>query len=275
MALAKIVGFEVTPRTPWPTSSARRPLLRNARLTLSIQGLWPCWSKSSCSLVIGHPLFPLMGLVTACRRSEPVPNPAAPARHLSTLPSRLLLTPSVHLLEQGDRGREAVEEVSTTHGTELACGEETGHGNLAHRLGQGAGVVVGAAEQPRAATVAGEHQGRIGVTPVQHAPQVLVGGDRVTEMELDRRAQLDDVVHGDGAGSPIGTDHVANEEVAPTELGLVLVDDATEVQPAGIDQGDVPLRQLAPGQVDQTLQGRLPAELVDDIALGAGNGQGV
>src|SRR5437764_1032365 len=150
MALAKIVGFEVTPRTPWPTSSARRPLVRNARLRLSIQGLWPCWSKSSCSLVIGHPLFPLMGLVTACRRSEPVPNPAAPARHLSTLPSRLLLTPSVHLLEQGDRGREAVEEVSTTHGTELA-----------------------------------------------------------------------------------------------------------------------------PGQVDQTLQGRLPAELVDDIALGAGNGQGV
>src|SRR6266576_3442212 len=58
MALAKMVGLDVTPRTPSWASSASRPLVRNDRLRLSIQGLWPCWSNSSCSLVIGRPLYP-------------------------------------------------------------------------------------------------------------------------------------------------------------------------------------------------------------------------
>src|SRR5271165_6032085 len=67
MALAKMVGFEVTPRTPWATRSASRPLTSQSRRRLSSQGLCPAWSYRSCNLVIG-PLLLLPSARTALRR---------------------------------------------------------------------------------------------------------------------------------------------------------------------------------------------------------------
>src|SRR5579875_2083427 len=51
MACSKMVGFEVTPRTPFATRSARPPLRTLWRLRLSIQGLCPCSSNIRCRLV--------------------------------------------------------------------------------------------------------------------------------------------------------------------------------------------------------------------------------
>src|SRR4051812_45832271 len=47
MALAKIVGFDVTPRMPRSTRRCSSPLVRYARFRLSSQGLC-CWSSYSC-----------------------------------------------------------------------------------------------------------------------------------------------------------------------------------------------------------------------------------
>src|SRR3954447_1660851 len=58
MALAKIVGFEVTPRMPWSTSRCRSPPRRYARFRLSSHGLCPCSSYICCSLVLAMSKVP-------------------------------------------------------------------------------------------------------------------------------------------------------------------------------------------------------------------------
>src|SRR6266545_7363505 len=52
MALAKIVGFAVTPRIPPATSRPSMPSRRSVRVRLSSQGLWPCSSYRRWSLVM-------------------------------------------------------------------------------------------------------------------------------------------------------------------------------------------------------------------------------
>ena len=84
-----------------------------------------------------------------------------------------------------------------------------------------AGVVVGLAEQALAPAVAGEQQGGVGLGGGQQVAQVLVGGVGVADVELHRPARRDDVADGDGAAALVGAHHVADEEVAPAELGLV------------------------------------------------------
>src|SRR4051794_38856706 len=58
MALAKIVGFDVTPRMPWSTRRCRPPPRRYARFRLSSHGLCPCSSYSCCSLVLPMSIVP-------------------------------------------------------------------------------------------------------------------------------------------------------------------------------------------------------------------------
>src|SRR5581483_6042815 len=57
MALAKIVGFDVMPRTPRSTQRASSPDVIHPRLRLSSQGLWPKSSCRRCSFVIGSILL--------------------------------------------------------------------------------------------------------------------------------------------------------------------------------------------------------------------------
>src|SRR3954469_24570409 len=54
MALWKIVGFEVTPRTPWSIRPLRSPFSSNSRDRKSIHTLWPC-SVSCSSGVVAMP----------------------------------------------------------------------------------------------------------------------------------------------------------------------------------------------------------------------------
>src|SRR4029450_2910361 len=52
IALAKIVGLAVTPRTPSATTRPRLPSRRYTRVRLSSHGLWPCSWYRRWSLVI-------------------------------------------------------------------------------------------------------------------------------------------------------------------------------------------------------------------------------
>ena len=97
-----------------------------------------------------------------------------------------------------------------------------------------AGVVVGHAEEVRAAPVAREEQrARRPSTPGEQRAQVLVGGGRVADVELhglaDGRPSSPTAI---APSSRLGAEHVAHEEVAAAELGLVLVDD--EARRAGL-----------------------------------------
>ena len=49
-------------------------------------------------------------------------------------------------------------------------------------------------------------------------------------MELDCFSDSDLIAHGEGARPLVGAEHVAHEEVASVELGLVLVDDPPDVK---------------------------------------------
>src|SRR5712691_2803649 len=64
----------------------------------------------------------------------------------------------VPIPEEQHRRGEAVHEVASADRPELACGEETSHGDIAERAPQRADVVIGLAEETQPATVAREMQ---------------------------------------------------------------------------------------------------------------------
>jgi 3-oxoacyl-[acyl-carrier protein] reductase len=178
--------------------------------------------------------------------------------------------------EQGDRGGEGVQEVLPADRAEFAGAEEPGHRDVAQRGGDETGVVVGLGEQPRSAAVAGKQERPGGTAAaegfglaVQCAAQVLVGRLRVPDVELDGLADLDLVANRDGPRVGVGADHAADQEVALARLGPVLVDDHAQLQALG-QQLLVPAGQRG-GHLAQPDQGRTPAELVDQVAVGAGD----
>jgi NAD(P)-dependent dehydrogenase (short-subunit alcohol dehydrogenase family) len=182
--------------------------------------------------------------------------------------------------EQGDRGGEGVQEVLPADRPEFTVAEEAGHRDVAQRGGNEPGVVVGLGEQPRAAAVAGEQERPGGPAAAQgsglafqRAAQVLVGRLGVPDVELDGLADLDPVADRDRSRSGVGADHAADQEVALARLVPVLVDEHTELQPPG-QQFVVPAGH-GRGHLAQPDQGRAPAELVDHVALGAGDDVGV
>src|SRR5207237_395637 len=90
------------------------------------------------------------------RLRNPVPSPERPALHV-------LAASSVHrlrtfLLEQDHAGSIAMEEVLPADGAELAHREEARDGDRAEDVADEPDVVVGLAEEARAATVAGEEE---------------------------------------------------------------------------------------------------------------------
>jgi hypothetical protein len=83
--------------------------------------------------------------------------------------------------EQRDRRSEGVQEVLPADGPEFSGAEESGHRDLAQRLRDQPGVVVGPGEQPRTPAVAGEQQGtgrlaaaEYGGFPRQGALEILI-----------------------------------------------------------------------------------------------------
>src|SRR3954449_5208274 len=62
IALWKIVGLEVTPRTPWSISPWRSPFSTNSRDRKSIHTLWPCSASCSSGVVAMPDLLTRVGL---------------------------------------------------------------------------------------------------------------------------------------------------------------------------------------------------------------------
>ena len=129
---------------------------------------------------------------------------------------------------------------------DLAGAERARDRERPEQLVDHAGVVVGHAEEPAAAAVAREEQRGLGLDAAEQLAQVLVGGRRVADVELHRLADGDVVADDDRARGLVAAEHVAHEEVAAAEVGLVLVDDDAEVQ-AGTHERPVLLARLGGG----------------------------
>src|SRR6266508_2436904 len=188
---------------------------------------------------------------------------------------RRLLDRLAGFAEDRHAGGEGVEEVAAADRAELALGEEPGHGRLAGGRGDADGVVVGLAEEVAAAPVAGEqqHPPRL---PAGHRRQqqleVLVRGGRVADVELQRLADLDAVGDRDRAGLRVGPDQAPDQEVTAVEAGLVLVDDLADLEAAAAEQ--LVLAGVEGGEhLAQPVDRGAAAQLVDDVALAAGDGE--
>src|SRR4249919_1449099 len=125
-----------------------------------------------------------------------------------------------------------MEEVAAPDRSDLAGAERSREWDRAEQVLHHAGVVVGDAEEVAATSVAGEQQGSVGVDPGEHLPEILVGGARVPDVELHGLTDPDLLADRERARALVGAEQVADEEVAPAELGLVLVDDEADVQAA-------------------------------------------
>ena len=93
--------------------------------------------------------------------------------------------------------------------------------------------------------------------------------DAVADLELQRLADLDVVADRDRADVGVGAQHVADEEVTAGEVGLVLVDDQPDREALAqqVAFGLVGGR----GELLESLEGGLAAELDDQVAVGAGD----
>ena len=92
-----------------------------------------------------------------------------------------------------------MEEAPSGDRADLAGAGHAGDGIGPEQLGRDAGVVVVAAEQSAAPTVAGEQQGGIALDAGQGGVQVLVGRARVAHVELHRRPDRKSIVDGQHA----------------------------------------------------------------------------
>src|SRR5207302_1829058 len=116
---------------------------------------------------------PLMTLMPSCSSSASGIGPP-----LCRLPlCRLRTLPAVDSgAKQHHRCREAVEEVATADGPQLAGAEHAGHGSGFETPGDDARVVVGSPEHSGAPPVAREQQGGVGPATPDELAKVLVGG---------------------------------------------------------------------------------------------------
>src|SRR6266566_1033230 len=110
--------------------------------------------------------------------------------------------------EQREAGREAVEEVAAPDRSDLSGAERSREWDRAEQVLHHAGVVVGHGEEVTAAPVACEQQCRLGVPPREHLPEILVGGPRVTDVELHGLTHRDLLADGQRARALVGTEQV-------------------------------------------------------------------
>ena len=102
--------------------------------------------------------------------------------------------------------------------------------------------------------------------------EVLVGGVGVPDVELEGLADLDTVGDGDRAGVRVGPEQAPDQEVAPVEAVLVLVDDLADLEAAAAEQ--LLLVLVEAGQhLAQPVDRGPAAQLVDDVALAPGDGE--
>src|SRR5690348_9749851 len=122
--------------------------------------------------------------------------------------------------EQRDAGRVAVKKIRAAHRTDLALREKAGDGDIARPLARDGHVVVGAPEEPAAPATAAEQQRTqrrfliFRLVSGQHQVKILARGLGIAHVELDRLPFADHVADGYTPGRTVGSDEVANQEVA-------------------------------------------------------------
>ena len=133
------------------------------------------------------------------------------------------------------------------------------------------GVVVRPAEQVRAAAVAREHERAVGLAGrAEHRPQVLVGGVRVADVELDGRADLDVLDRSAIAPFDRSAPSTARTRKSPrSKLSFASSTTTPRWSPAWSSARSS--GAAARRQVDHPLEGGLAGELVDDVALRPGD----
>src|SRR5262249_35129917 len=102
-------------------------------------------------------------------------------------------------LEDGDAGREAVQEIAVPDRSDLTRAERAGERHRAQHVLYERRVVVGRGEELAAPAVAREQQRRVAALVGEQLAQVVVGGLRVTYLELHGRPDVDAVADRDGA----------------------------------------------------------------------------
>ena len=103
--------------------------------------------------------------------------------------------------------------------------------------------------------------------------EVLAGGRRVAHLELDGRPDRDLAGHGQRTGVPVGADQPPDEEVAPAVVEVPLIDDDAAQQAVRGERAVDGVKGL--DRLHEALERRPAGQLLDDLALGVGDGEGL
>ncbi len=137
--------------------------------------------------------------------------------------------------KQCDTRGVAVEEVSPAHGTDLALRKKPGNRNVSHGFPNRADIVVRPTEEPAAATATAEQQCAkrrlvMSLSVGGHQKtQIVTGGRRVSNVELNGLSFLHDLADGEASGGAIRADQVSDEKVTPFEAIAMFIDDDAQV----------------------------------------------
>lgn len=140
-----------------------------------------------------------------------------------------------------------MEEIPSSDGADLPLREKSGDGDLSDAFLEGSAIVVRFAEQSFAATAATEQQRAkrrsrmFRAISCQQEMQILAGGLRVAQMELDGLPFLHDVADRNGPGFLIRSHEVAHEEISSPEAAPVFIDHDPDMERS---VGVAPLRWL-------------------------------
>src|SRR5262249_35249647 len=116
--------------------------------------------------------------------------------------------------EEPERARVAVEKRGPLHRPHLAVAEETRERHVAQMAPESGAVVIGLAVEMLAAAQAGEQKRSVRPPPVAPEQLVEVGGrgPRVTQVELDDHAVMDQRAHDQRAVLAVDAHDVADQE---------------------------------------------------------------
>ena len=131
-----------------------------------------------------------------------------------------------------------MQEISPAHRADLTLCKKSGDRYRSEALLHDRAVVMSVAKEAFSAAAAAEQKGAeggmamLGAIGGEQDMKVVAGRFGVPELELNRLAFLYEIADRDGAGSLVGTDQVAHQEIAALESAAVLIDGNADVQGA-------------------------------------------
>ena len=141
----------------------------------------------------------------------------------------------VRFREDDHASRVAVQEIASPDWANLSLREKTSRGERPEALLHDSTIVMGLAKEALSTPATTEQEGSkrwilvLRAIRSQEKMQVVAGRFGIAEMELHGLAFLNHVSDCDGPGLLIRSNKVTNEEVAPLEMTLVLIDDDAKV----------------------------------------------